>query len=107
VKECEQLKAEHGIPYGIVGHVGDGNFHVLMLVDPDKPEERDLVEALNQRLVTRALSMDGTCTGEHGIGLHKIEFMEQEFNAATLNVMRAVKRALDPQGLMNPGKILR
>jgi D-lactate dehydrogenase (cytochrome) len=51
--------------------------------------------------------MDGTCTGEHGIGLHKIEFMEQEFNAATLNVMRAVKRALDPQGMMNPGKILR
>jgi D-lactate dehydrogenase (cytochrome) len=107
VVECEVLKAEHGIPYGIVGHVGDGNFHVLMLVDPDLPAERDLVEALNQRLVTRALSMDGTCTGEHGIGLHKMDFMEQEFNEATLGVMRAVKRALDPQGLMNPGKILR
>jgi D-lactate dehydrogenase (cytochrome) len=107
VAECEILKAEHGIPYAIVGHVGDGNFHVLMLVDPDLPAERDLVEALNQRLVTRALAMDGTCTGEHGIGLHKMDFMEQEFNEATLGVMRAVKRALDPQGLMNPGKILR
>ncbi len=106
VQECETLKAAHGIPYGIVGHVGDGNFHVLMLVDPDLPEERDLVEALNQRLVSRALSMDGTCTGEHGIGLHKLEFMKQEFNEATLNVMRAVKQALDPQGIMNPGKVV-
>ena len=106
VLECEALKTEHGISYGIVGHVGDGNFHVLMLVNPDLPQEREWVEALNQRLVTRALAMDGTCTGEHGIGLHKLEFMRQEFNEATLNVMRAIKQALDPQGIMNPGKVV-
>jgi D-lactate dehydrogenase (cytochrome) len=107
VDELEQLKAEKGIPYGIVGHVGDGNFHVLMLVDPDKPHERDWVEALNERLVDRALAMDGTCTGEHGVGLHKIDFLVKEHGDATLDVMRAVKRALDPDNIMNPGKILR
>ena len=106
VAELEALKAQHGIPYGIVGHVGDGNFHVLMLVNTDIQAEIDLVEGLNQRLVTRALALDGTCTGEHGIGLHKLEFMRQEFNVATLDVMRAVKAALDPQGIMNPGKVL-
>jgi D-lactate dehydrogenase (cytochrome) len=107
VDELEQLKAEKGIPYGIVGHVGDGNFHVLMLVDPNKPQERDWVEALNERLVDRALAMDGTCTGEHGVGLHKIDFLVKEHGDATLDVMRAVKRALDPDNIMNPGKILR
>ncbi|MFC3146298.1 FAD-binding oxidoreductase [Piscinibacterium candidicorallinum] len=107
VADCERLKAEHGIPYGIVGHVGDGNFHVLMLCDPDKPEERDWVEAVNDRLVQRALDLDGTCTGEHGVGLHKIDFLVKEHGDATLDVMRAIKRALDPQNLMNPGKILR
>ncbi len=107
VADCERLKAEHGIPYGIVGHVGDGNFHVLMLCDPDKPEERDWVEAVNDHLVQRALDLDGTCTGEHGVGLHKIDFLVKEHGDATLDVMRAIKRALDPQNLMNPGKILR
>ena len=107
VAELEVMKIEHNIPYGIVGHVGDGNFHVLMLVDPSQPKELAVAEAINLKLVKRAISMDGTCTGEHGIGLHKIDFMADEFNAATLNVMRAVKHAIDPAGIMNPGKILR
>jgi D-lactate dehydrogenase (cytochrome) len=107
VDELEALQAEHGIPYGIVGHVGDGNFHVLMLIDPAKPAERDLAEALNSRLVERALKLDGTCTGEHGVGLHKIDFLVQEHGDATLDVMRALKRALDPHNIMNPGKIVR
>ncbi len=107
VVELEELKASRQIPYGIVGHVGDGNFHVLMLVDPDKPQERDVVEALNERLVERAIAMDGTCTGEHGIGLHKIDFMVKEHGEPALEVMRSVKRALDPLGIMNPGKVLR
>jgi D-lactate dehydrogenase (cytochrome) len=107
VEELEQMQAQHGIPYGIVGHVGDGNFHVLMLIDPDQPTERDLAEALNERLVERALRLDGTCTGEHGVGLHKIDFLVKEHGDATLDVMRAVKRALDPHNIMNPGKIVR
>jgi D-lactate dehydrogenase (cytochrome) len=107
VEELEQMQAKHGIPYGIVGHVGDGNFHVLMLIDPEKPAERDLAEALNERLVERALRLDGTCTGEHGVGLHKIDFLVKEHGDATLDVMRAVKRALDPHNIMNPGKIVR
>jgi D-lactate dehydrogenase (cytochrome) len=88
----------------MVGHVGDGNFHVVFLLDPDRPE--DLVEAkrLNARLIERALLLDGTCTGEHGIGIGKMEFLEPELGEA-VDVMRAVKAALDPDNIMNPGKI--
>ncbi|AOK28811.1 MULTISPECIES: FAD-binding oxidoreductase [Burkholderia] len=89
----------------IVGHVGDGNFHVLMLTDPDKPEEFAEAEALNDRLVARALRMGGTCTGEHGVGLHKMRFLAAEHGECALDAMRAIKRALDPRNLMNPGKI--
>jgi D-lactate dehydrogenase (cytochrome) len=90
----------------IVGHVGDGNFHVLYTVDPDDPDELASVQELNRRLVHRALEMGGTCTGEHGIGYGKLEFMEAEHGPAALAVMRAVKQALDPHDLLNPGKIL-
>jgi D-lactate dehydrogenase (cytochrome) len=90
----------------MVGHVGDGNFHLLMLVDPAKPEEYAEAERLNERLVQRALSMDGTITGEHGVGMGKMKFMEAEHGATTLGVMRVIKRALDPQNLLNPGKLL-
>ncbi|SMG00859.1 FAD-binding oxidoreductase [Burkholderia singularis] len=89
----------------IVGHVGDGNFHVLMLTDPDKPEEFAEAEALNDRLVARALRLGGTCTGEHGVGLHKMRFLAAEHGECALDAMRAIKRALDPRNLMNPGKI--
>ncbi|KVE39856.1 FAD-binding oxidoreductase [Burkholderia sp. TSV86] len=89
----------------IVGHVGDGNFHVLMLTDPNKPEEFAEAEALNDRIVARALRMGGTCTGEHGVGLHKMRFLAAEHGECALDAMRAIKRALDPRNLMNPGKI--
>jgi D-lactate dehydrogenase (cytochrome) len=90
----------------LVGHVGDGNFHLIMPVDPES--EKDLAEAerITDRLVERALAMDGTCSGEHGVGLGKMRFLEQEHGAAALDVMRAIKQALDPLNLMNPGKIL-
>ncbi len=90
----------------IVGHVGDGNFHVAFLIDPDKPEEIAEAERLNERLVHRALAMEGTCTGEHGVGYGKIEFLVAEHGEA-VGVMRAIKLALDPGNLMNPGKIVR
>lgn len=89
-----------------VGHVGDGNFHMLMLVDPDKPEDYVEAKRLNERLVKRALSMGGTITGEHGVGLGKMKYMEAEHGATALSLMRAIKFAIDPDNLMNPGKML-
>jgi D-lactate dehydrogenase (cytochrome) len=94
-----------GLPYFIVGHVGDGNFHVGYLIDPALPEERVLAEELNQRLVSRALRLEGTCSGEHGIGLHKMGFLLDEAGAPAVALMREIKRALDPGNIMNPGKI--
>jgi D-lactate dehydrogenase (cytochrome) len=94
-----------GLPYFLVGHVGDGNFHFGYLIDPHSAAERAVAEALNQRLVARALAHDGTCSGEHGIGLHKIDFLRQEAGAGGIALMRALKQALDPQGIFNPGKI--
>jgi len=94
-----------GIPYFLVGHVGDGNFHFGYLIDPDKPEEREIAEQLNHALVTRALRLEGTCTGEHGVGLHKMDFLVTETGAGAVDMMRTIKRALDPKNIMNPGKI--
>jgi D-lactate dehydrogenase (cytochrome) len=93
-------------PYTIVGHVGDGNFHVLMLLDPDDPREWDESQRLNGRLVQRAIDMEGTCTGEHGIGLHKMEFMLAEHGQDALDLMSSIKRAFDPHNILNPGKII-
>lgn len=92
------------VPATILGHVGDGNFHVIFSIDPNAPEEMAEVEAINARLVRRALDMDGTCTGEHGIGLGKQGWLVEELGDA-VDIMRVLKRALDPQDLFNPGKI--
>jgi D-lactate dehydrogenase (cytochrome) len=94
-----------GLMVPIVGHVGDGNFHLLVLVKPDAPEEIAGANALNERLVARALAMGGTCTGEHGIGYGKLASLRAEHGAA-VDVMRQLKAALDPLNLMNPGKIV-
>ena len=94
-----------GIPYFLVGHVGDGNFHFGYLLDPQQPEERITAEKLNHQLVSRALSLEGTCTGEHGVGLHKMDFLVTEAGAGAVEMMRTIKRALDPKNIMNPGKI--
>ena len=96
-----------GIPYFLVGHVGDGNFHFGYLIDPDDASERERAEQLNRQLVARAIGMGGTCSGEHGVGLHKMDFLEQEAGEGALGVMRAIKQALDPLNIMNPGKIFR
>jgi D-lactate dehydrogenase (cytochrome) len=93
------------IPYWIVGHVGDGNFHLSYLMDPNDAAECAAVEDLNVKMVQRALRLEGTCTGEHGIGLHKMPYLLDEAGPAAVGAMRAIKRALDPKNIMNPGKI--
>ncbi|MEY2803874.1 MAG: hypothetical protein RL657_1210, partial [Pseudomonadota bacterium] len=85
-----------GIPYFLVGHVGDGNFHFGYMIDPESDSERSQAEALNQTLVRRAIDLGGTCTGEHGIGMHKIDFLVHEAGAGAVQVMRTIKQALDP-----------
>ncbi len=94
-----------GLPYFLVGHVGDGNFHFGYLIDPDNPQERATAEALNHQLVSRALALQGTCTGEHGVGLHKMRFLRDEAGDGAIEMMRALKRTLDPDDILNPGKI--
>jgi D-lactate dehydrogenase (cytochrome) len=93
-----------GLTCPIVGHVGDGNFHVLILIPPE-PDGLERAWALDRQIVARALALGGSCTGEHGVGIGKREFLAQEHGAEALSVMRAVKRALDPAGILNPGKI--
>jgi D-lactate dehydrogenase (cytochrome) len=94
-----------GIPYFMVGHVGDGNFHMGYLIDPADNQERARAEHLNQLLVERALRLGGTCTGEHGVGLHKMDFLVSEAGHGAVAMMRAIKQALDPDNILNPGKI--
>jgi D-lactate dehydrogenase (cytochrome) len=90
----------------IVGHVGDGNFHIGFIFDPENPKEAAEIEGINDRMVKRALAMDGTCTGEHGVGYGKMDFLVAEHGEA-VSVMRLIKKALDPDNIMNPGKIVR
>ncbi len=104
IAETEADIAETGLVAPIIGHVGDGNFHVLVLMDMDDPAEIERAESFVQRLNARAIAMDGTCTGEHGIGQGKMAFLEREHGAG-VGVMRAIKAALDPLNIMNPGKM--
>jgi D-lactate dehydrogenase (cytochrome) len=94
-----------GMVAPLVGHVGDGNFHLLMLVDPNDESSIAMARAANDRLVARALACGGTCTGEHGVGLGKLSSLAKE-HGDLLPAMRAIKQALDPQNLMNPGKVV-
>jgi D-lactate dehydrogenase (cytochrome) len=106
ITETQKDIAASFLPAPIAGHAGDGNFHLCIMLKPNDPEEVAEAEQLNERLVLRALSLDGTCTGEHGIGCGKIDFLLAEHGEA-VNVMRAIKKALDPDDIMNPGKVLR
>lgn len=101
VREADESR----LPYYIVGHVGDGNFHLAYLVKDGDAPQRALAEQLSLQMVQRAIALEGTCTGEHGIGLHKMAFLPQEAGEGTVELMRQVKRALDPKNIMNPGKI--
>jgi len=105
VTDTQRDIAEHNLVAPIVGHVGDGNFHVGLMVDRQDRDEVASVEAFLERLVERALAMGGTCTGEHGVGQGKMKYLAAEHGAPALDAMRAIKRALDPLDIMNPGKI--
>jgi D-lactate dehydrogenase (cytochrome) len=93
-------------PVPLLGHVGDGNFHLMFLVDPNKPEETELAKTFNKRLVARALRMEGTCTGEHGVGMGKQASLRAELGDDVMDVMRDIKKLFDPENLMNPGKVV-
>jgi D-lactate dehydrogenase (cytochrome) len=105
VLQTKQDNAGASFPICLVGHAGDGNFHLLYVLDPASHAELDEAQRLNERMVMRALAMGGTCSGEHGVGYGKMKFLEAEHGPA-LDVMRAIKGALDPDNLMNPGKIV-
>jgi D-lactate dehydrogenase (cytochrome) len=98
--------AEFKLIAPIVGHVGDGNFHVGVMLDPVDPDEAERARQFHERLVERAIAMEGTCTGEHGIGQGKMKYLESEHGKAAIEVMRSIKRALDPDNIFNPGKIV-
>lgn len=106
ISETKRDLAKSTIPSALVGHVGDGNFHLVFMIDPNRPEEVAEASRLNDRMVARALAMDGTSTGEHGVGYGKMGFLIAEHGEA-VSVMRAIKRALDPDDILNPGKIVR
>jgi D-lactate dehydrogenase (cytochrome) len=107
VTETQRDSAESNLVAPIVGHVGDGNFHVGLMVDLDDKQEVARVHAFLERLVERALAMDGTCTGEHGVGQGKMKYLLAEHGEGALAAMRAIKRALDPLDIFNPGKIVK
>jgi len=98
--------AEAPFPVTILGHVGDGNFHVVYVLDPDDPGEVAAATRLNERMVARALAMGGTCSGEHGVGIGKRDALLAQAGPEAVATMRALKQALDPRGILNPGKVL-
>ena len=106
VEQTSRDIAESAISGPIMGHVGDGNFHAILMIDPDNPDELKTAKALSEKMVERALDMGGTATGEHGIGIGKLDYMMREHGQGWA-VMGGIKRALDPQDLMNPGKLIR
>ncbi|MES2609415.1 MAG: FAD-linked oxidase C-terminal domain-containing protein [Pseudomonadota bacterium] len=106
IDETQADLAGHGLLAPLFGHVGDGNFHCLVLVDPESAEENAAAEAFSHRLVQRALRHGGTSTGEHGVGLHKMRYMDEEHGLHGVALMRSVKQALDPHNIFNPGKVV-
>jgi D-lactate dehydrogenase (cytochrome) len=105
ILETKQDNREASFPIALVGHAGDGNFHLVYVLDPDNPAELEQARRLNDRMVMRALAMGGTCSGEHGVGYGKMKYLDAEHGPA-LDVMRTIKRALDPDNRMNPGKMI-
>ena len=106
IAEARELAAAAGLVAPIVGHVGDGNFHMLLLHDPASPQQREAAEQLSADIAHLAIRLGGTATGEHGIGLHKRHAMTAEHDQTALHTMAAIKKSLDPHNILNPGKII-
>lgn len=106
IDRAREMLSQSYLKSAILGHVGDGNFHALIIIDPNRPEDMAEAERLNHSIVQDALSSGGTCTGEHGVGMHKIQFMLQEHGADAIECMRAIKAVFDPNNILNPGKML-
>lgn len=106
IDRAREMLSQSYLKSAILGHVGDGNFHALIIIDPNRPEDMVEAERLNHSIVQDALNVGGTCTGEHGVGMHKIQFMLQEHGADTIECMRAIKAVFDPNNILNPGKML-
>lgn len=106
IDRARDMLGKSHLKSAILGHVGDGNYHALIIIDPNRPEDMQEAERLNHCIVQDALSVGGTCTGEHGVGMHKIQFMLQEHGADAIECMRAIKEVFDPNTIMNPGKML-
>jgi D-lactate dehydrogenase (cytochrome) len=105
VTVADQVLAKYKYPYSILGHVADGNFHCSIITDPNKPEELEEVRHITQEITMRIIEMGGTCTGEHGIGSGKIDALVAETGAAAVGVMKSIKLTLDPNNILNPGKV--
>jgi D-lactate dehydrogenase (cytochrome) len=106
VSETMQDVKGYFAPVPLLGHIGDGNFHLMLFVDPARPQETEIAKAFNKRLVERALRLEGTCTGEHGVGMGKMGSMRMELGDDVVDVMRDIKKVFDPDNLMNPGKVV-
>jgi D-lactate dehydrogenase (cytochrome) len=105
INGARKILDQASFPTMLLGHVGDGNFHAVLLVDTANAEEMAFAETLNDQIVRLALSMQGTCTGEHGVGLHKMGFLQEEAGEDAIELMRRIKHAFDPHNILNPGKI--
>jgi D-lactate dehydrogenase (cytochrome) len=106
IEETIAETSRSALPCPLFGHVGDGNFHCVIVTDPTQPHEMQEAERLNQSIMRRALRMEGTCTGEHGVGLHKQALLREEHGDDALALMRQLKQAWDPKDILNPGKML-
>ena len=106
VRETMEDVKSYIAPVPLLGHIGDGNFHLMFLVDPAKPEETELAKSFNKRLVERALRLEGSCTGEHGVGMGKQDALKAELGEDVVDIMRDIKKLFDPENLMNPGKVI-
>ena len=105
VGACEKILATHRFPSAILGHVADGNFHCMIVTDPAQPEELSEIRAMTEEMTSIIIGMNGTCTGEHGIGLGKISSLVEETGSGAVQVMRQIKATMDPNNILNPGKI--
>lgn len=105
VDYAKRLGEEYDLPVATFGHAGDGNVHYFVMVDPDDPESVEAGETVSKRLVERTIELGGTSTGEHGVGTGKREYLVEEHDEAAIEAMRSIKRGLDPNGILNPGKI--